>query len=77
MSSSTNLIAALAHSHFDAIDGYPKLGSSYWASVRETAPRRERLTVEAHCRQIAFVGREGCGIVKILDDASDKARCSA
>ena len=77
MSNSTDLIAELDYSRFDALDGYPKLGSSYWTSIMEAALRCKRLTVEMHCRQIASVGREACVVAKMLGAASDNARCSA
>jgi hypothetical protein len=73
MSNSANLIAALDYVRIDAIAEFANLTSSYWRSIQEAAQRGERLTVEAHCKQVSAVTRESFGVVKTLGIGPNKA----
>jgi hypothetical protein len=55
MSTPQTIAAALDCARFDAIAELAELASSYWHSIALAADRGERLTVEAHCRQVAAV----------------------
>jgi hypothetical protein len=51
---------------FDAVAEYAALAGSYWRSIGAAAQRREKLTVEVHCRQVSAVTREAFATVKSL-----------
>ena len=74
MNNQPKLVGALDYLRLDAIAEYAELGLSYWVSPRQAALRDKRLTVEAHCRQIAAVTCEAFGIAKMWGATSDKAR---
>lgn len=51
---------------FEAIEETADLLASYWRSIAEAAFRRERLTIEVHCRQVAKGTRLAFETVKEL-----------
>jgi hypothetical protein len=63
---SPSLVDALDYARFDAIAEMADLAASYRRSIAESAMRGEKLTIEAHCRQVAAVTREAFATVKSL-----------
>jgi hypothetical protein len=51
---------------FAAIEEFADKAASYWRSIAEAAYRRDRLTVEVHCRHVGLVTREAFQTVKTL-----------
>lgn len=72
-----DLASALDFVRFDAIEQYADLAASYWRSIAEAASRREGLTIEGRCRQVAAVTREAFQTVKTLTSGPDGSRRGA
>jgi hypothetical protein len=55
---------------FAFIEDLADRASSYWRSIAEAAYRRERLTIETHCRQTRIITIAAFQAVKELGSAS-------
>jgi hypothetical protein len=60
------MVDALDCIRFEEIAELAERAASYWISIREAADRRERLTVETHCRQVRLVTLAAFETVKAL-----------
>jgi hypothetical protein len=65
-SSARPVADAVDVARFDAIAEFAELAVSYWTSIALAADRREGMSIELHCRQVAAVTREAFATVKAL-----------
>jgi hypothetical protein len=56
---------------FDAIQEFADKELSLWLSIREAAYRRERATLETHCRQVRILTQAVFQTVRALDPVAD------
>jgi hypothetical protein len=56
---------------YAAVEELADRNASYWRSIAEAAFRRERLTVEIHCRQVAATTRAAFATVRELGTATN------
>jgi hypothetical protein len=66
---SDSAVDAFAEDRFEAIEQYAEKQISLWMSIREAAWRRERETLELHCRQIRILTLATFEAVKTLGQA--------
>lgn len=70
---SETVVSAFDEDRYDAILEFADKQISLWISIREAGFRRERATLETHCRQVRILTQAVFQTVKALGPAAGEA----